>query len=188
MNLSYDQFWKGTAKGPFGFSRYQDREEGIRRWGFAIPNAEAITAIAAIGPVIEMGAGTGYWASLLVEAGAEVQAFDQHVPGTESENTYRFKNSPLHTNVLQGTEEALADSLARTLLLVWPCYDDPFANNCLKQFTGEYVAFVGESKGGCVADDDFFESLADRWEEMQRIAIPHWDGLHDALWIYRRKS
>jgi len=184
---TYETFWRNRKKGPLDFS-FRDRDEGIRRWGFAIPNAEAIDAIAELSPIIELGAGTGYWASLLAEAGAAVQAYDKDVPSGDSENYYSFRHTPLHYEVKQGTEAVLADSSARTLLLVWPSYASPFANNCLKQFAGEYLAFVGEGIGGCTADDDFFEALTAHWEQVRVVNIPHWDGIHDDLRIYRRNK
>ena len=185
---TYETFWSNAVKGPFGFSDYRARKEGIRRWGFAIPNAEAIDAIAELSPIIELGAGTGYWASLLAEAGAEITAYDKDVPSGDSDNYYAFKHTPLHYEVKQGTEDVLADSSARTLLLIWPCYNSPFASNCLKRFAGEYLAFVGEGRWGCTADDDFFEELADHWEEVRGVDIPNWDGIHDDLRIYRRNK
>ena len=188
MHLTtYEEFWINSPKDSFGFTNYYDRHEGIKRWGFAIPNAEAIKAVAELSPIVELGAGTGYWASLLAEAGAEVQAYDANVPGVESANTYGFGKSPLYFKVEQGTEDVLAGLTARALLLVWPCFNTPFANDCLKQFTGEYVAFVGEYRGGCTANDDFFDALADHWEEVRCVRIPQWGGIHDSLRIYRRK-
>ena len=55
---------------------YTIRSEAIQKYAFAIPNTEAIERIAQHGPVVEMFAGSGYWASFLKQAGADIIAYD----------------------------------------------------------------------------------------------------------------
>jgi hypothetical protein len=50
--------------------------------GFAIPNYAAIQAIRECGKIVQMGAGTGYWAGLLQQAGVDIVTYDLHPPGT----------------------------------------------------------------------------------------------------------
>lgn len=56
----------------------------------AAPNAAAVAALAARSPLLEVGAGTGYWARCLRAAGADVLALDVCPPGPASStaNTY----------------------------------------------------------------------------------------------------
>jgi hypothetical protein len=46
-----------------------------------VPNEAALTTLAALGPLVEMGAGTGYWARLLKMRGAQVLPMDVHPQG-----------------------------------------------------------------------------------------------------------
>ena len=49
-------------------------------FAFAVPSVEALDFLAANGPYVEMGAGTGYWAAFLHERGVSVTAFDARPP------------------------------------------------------------------------------------------------------------
>ncbi len=49
---------------------------------------EALKALAGVGPLLEVGAGTGYWAFLLRQAGVAVTAVDSHPPGAQSGNLW----------------------------------------------------------------------------------------------------
>ena len=46
------------------------------RYAWACPDSRALRALASCGPLVEVGAGHGYWASLLRARGADVLAFD----------------------------------------------------------------------------------------------------------------
>src|SRR5688572_22451888 len=77
---------------PMGFLgealEFLQRLSLAQEYSFAIPNEEAITAIAKAGDkkIVEMGAGTGYWAMLLRQAGADVIAYER----TPKHNHYKF--------------------------------------------------------------------------------------------------
>ena len=55
---------------------------------FAIPNEAALATIAENAPLIECGAGTGYWSALLQQRGVDVLAFDSHPPTTHFNNAF----------------------------------------------------------------------------------------------------
>ena len=52
------------------------RQQLVRRYAYGIPTTEALDAVAAAAPsgIVEVGAGTGYWARLLHDRGVEVVA------------------------------------------------------------------------------------------------------------------
>jgi len=58
--------------------------------------------------------------------------------------------------------------------------------NAVKAFTGDVLAYIGESRGGCTAWDSFFDELDKHWLEVDKVTIPNWHGRSDALFIYRR--
>jgi len=168
---------------------FEARRKCIREYGFAIPSEEACKRIASLGgEIIELGAGLGYWAKCIEECGGKVVAYDKAVPGEQSENKYPFRTSPLHFPVVDGDEFVLEKSDANVLLLIWPCYNSPFANNCLRLFRGEHVAYVGEGAMGCTGDDEFHQNLGRNWEFVDCLDIPQWSGIHDDLYIYKRKT
>lgn len=151
---------------------------------WAIPTEEAIQFIKGYAPhgLVDMGAGSGYWAHLLHDAGVAVRAFDT-APGnntwTEVEQSWFLVEvgSPATLAFLPGIE---------TLLLVWPPYSDSMAAESLRFFQGHTVIYVGEQGGGCTGDEIFHDMLENEWTEVDNLGIPQWPGLHDSIAVYRR--
>ncbi|CEG41978.1 uncharacterized protein PHALS_12285 [Plasmopara halstedii] len=56
------------------------------KYSWAIPDERALQIIKHYGPIVEMGAGSGYWARLLQLRGVDVIAYDLRVAGEEEEN------------------------------------------------------------------------------------------------------
>lgn len=163
-------------------SAARHRLTGICAW--AVPNDEAIEVIAALArPVVEIGAGTGYWAWLLQQDGVTVHAFDEK-PGDN-----HWCDGEPWTNVQVGDHTALATvEPGSALMLCWPPYDSSMARDCITAYTGDTLIYIGEDDGGCCADDAFFRTLETGWTIERCVEIPQWYGLHDALWIYRRAA
>jgi hypothetical protein len=175
------------------------RDDLTKSHSWAIPNEEALQTIAEHSPdgLVDMGAGTGYWSYLLRERGVVVRPYDIK-PG------WNHYSNGLWIPVSRGGPLKLRHKLAKygTLLLVWPPYSDPFAAQCLKLFQGHTVCYVGEGFGGCCADDEFFSLLHGKhydeefslveteseWEQVCRVNIPQWPGMHDYLSVWKRRS
>ena len=75
---------------------------------------------------------------------------------------------------------------AWTLMLCWPPYWSPMAEHALRLHRGDHVVYIGDGEGGCTATDAFHEQLAARYEQVGRIQLPQWPGLHDDLEIWER--
>jgi hypothetical protein len=162
-------------------SPYVSRQNLVNQYAWAVPTEEAIRKIASHGPLLEIGAGTGYWANLLRQVGADVLAYDRN-PRDSS-----WGSLPVEI----GGPEKAGEHPDRTLFLCWPPYDDPFADNCLAAYEeagGHTFIYVGEPQGGCTGDDAFHERLFSSWDELpqRHVAIPQWPGIHDSLRAYRR--
>jgi hypothetical protein len=166
---------------------YSARRELVKCYAWAVPDDGALDAIATLEiPVVEIGAGLGYWRSLLAARGVRGLAFDRE-PG----QNFWCEGTPF-TEVYPGDHRAL-EHFARwhkgshALMLCWPPMSD-MAAECVKAFQGDTLIYVGEDEGGCTADDDFFELVREGtpWENVATIDIPQWPGVHDRLWIWRR--
>lgn len=167
--------------------RFYRREELRSRYAFAIPSPEAIALINGYGPIVEIGAGTGYWAKVLSDHGGDVLAFD--LLGLAWEQW--FPHGQVEGVVVgRGGSEKAVEHAQRTLLLVWPPYDEAMAHDVLRQYEGaggRRLVYVGEGPGGCTADDDFFAAIGNgTWKEAATLAIPQWTGIYDNLWVYER--
>lgn len=157
------------------------REDLVRRYAWAVPNTLALRAIAAHGPVVELGAGNGYWSMLLEAAGVDVVAYDAD---PTAQNPYT--NGDPWFEVRTGGVESIDAHQDRTLLLCWPPRNDPFACDALAAYQGDTVCYVGEGWGGCTAPGEFFDELQARFTRIERVSIPTWLDLGDDLSIWVR--
>lgn len=176
--------YANLVHGPSGMSAYERRVWCVRRYAFAIPTPSALDTLARYAPIVELGAGTGYWAFLLRRRGVDCVVYDL-APPDRAANPNRFQ--PLTwTRVEQGGIEALADHPDRALFLCWPSYRDPFAARALDAYAGTTLLYIGELAGGHTADDAFFAQLGRHWRAVETLPLPNWPGTRDALTVYRR--
>lgn len=145
------------------------RHRACNRWSWAVPAPEAVTAIAALGPIVEIGAGTGYWARLLTDAGADVVAYDHAPPELHPDldewerrrDRFIEPKNQWHPHastwfpIIEGDTGAAADHPDRTLLLCWPPYDSPMGFDAASAYLdagGRRIVYIGEPPGGCTGD------------------------------------
>lgn len=168
-------------------NKYRQREYFTEKYSWAVPTEEAIREIAKYAPILEIGAGAGYWAYLLRKIGVEILAFDEAPPGGKKENSYRHKRQ--WSEVLEGNIEKVDEYPNHTLFLCWPPYDDPMAFDCITRTKAKHLIYVGEGGYGCNATDEFFAYVHKHFDECETdILIPKWDGIHDYFEIYKRKE
>jgi hypothetical protein len=123
---------------------------------FARPTDTALRAIVEASPhgVVEIGAGTGYWARQLHDRGVDVAAFDI-APPPSLDNRWFPGLTPWYP-VQVGDESAVDSYPERTLLLVWPTRNEDWGADAVARFAaagGQRIAFVGEVVGGRTGDD-----------------------------------
>lgn len=166
------------------------RDKLVSKYSWAIPTEEAIRQIALFSPVVEMGAGTGYWASLLKKAGVDVVAYDRSPPGSTKSLTAACNpwhiGSKQHTKILQGTPETLKEHAYKTLFLCWPPRGS-MAAECLRHWNGRFLVHVGEF-GGVTSNEKFRDSIEKDYGLLSTVSIPRWPGMNDMLTIWKRKS
>lgn len=149
------------------------RKRLIWAYSWAVPSREAIEAVAALGPCVEMGAGTGYWSWLLAQAGCKAIAWDREP-----------SQPPRWTDIRRG--EAGEQETSGTLLLCWPPLGEPMAESALSAHRGDHVAYVGEWCGR-TADERFHAQLESEWALLSRVVLPRWPGFEDELTLWRRR-
>ncbi len=189
------------------------RTQLIAGHGFAIPTNQAIDAIMRCSPtgIVEIGAGTGYWAHLLQQRGIDVAAFDIE-PAPSRQNRWFAGARPWHA-VHYGDGEVAGQHPDRTLLIIWPTKNEIWAADAIELYHsagGTCVIYVGEEPGGRTGDNVFHALLGEltvcaqceyrstaspcicsvetRWCRTETIALPHWPGYHDNLHIYARRA
>jgi hypothetical protein len=113
----------------------------IEKYSWAIPDKRAIRIAASFGPLVEVGAGKGYWAMLLRAAGVNVLAYD--IIGTPAKGKGEKHGAvTFWSEVQRGGAKALQSvaCLGRALFL---CYPDEYevqntslGLDCLTRFSG----------------------------------------------------
>lgn len=173
-------------------NEHMARDVSIKYFGMTIPTWAAIEKLVRYGPFIEVGCGLGYWAYLLRQQGADIIATDHKMP---AQSEYHWGNKWGHNtrrwvpNIeLWDAQDAAYAHTKRTLLMVWPCYDKPWAANALNAYVGQTVVYVGEGSGGCTADDRFHDMLATDWDPVDEIDSIAWSGSHDHILVYRSRA
>lgn len=157
------------------------RDKYITKYGFALPNDEAIAKITNLSPIVEVGAGSGYWSKLSHENGCDIIATDDY------SGEYSFKMADHFSVENIDAVSAVEKYPDRNVLMIWPSLGDNWARECIENIkSGNYLIFIGEGEGGCVANDEFFEYLIENFEFMEYIEIPQWPLIHDFMNIYRR--
>ena len=135
--------------------------------------------------IVEPGAGHGYWAWQLAQAGVDVAAYEPIAP---EDNTFVIGDKPW-LPVLPGDHDAVKHHPDRSLLLCWPNYGEPWAAWALAAYKGSQLFYAGEAAGGCTADEAFFELLEAEWDEVGDCPRHvTYSGIHCCLTEYRRKT
>lgn len=169
-----------TAQFSEGLTR---RQQAVADFSWAIPCHDALQMITDWASkqegrprIVEIGSGTGYWASLLQAYGASVVAVD-----TGQERTgNKFPHFP---STVQGcgleylkSHDGCGD---QALFLCWP----RDATEILEAYRGNTLIWIGEMDG-CTWDLRDVEG----WEPRQEFNIPTWPGIHDFIIVYVRKE
>lgn len=154
---------------------FGDRQRLVEHYGWAIPSEKVIKYMAeCFDDIADVGAGEGYWASLLSEQGVNVKAVD-----------------PDSGSKWYNVENALAEDISHYIkdsptLLVWPPVNDDLAARVL-QYEPSHMLYVGEPRGGVTANDEFFDLLDKRYGCVKKMDIPSFAGVDDKFYHLVRK-
>lgn len=171
------------------FLEFRLREEVIVKYGFAILDRRAIEAMRPYAPLLEIGAGSGYWAYELQKYGIDVVATDPMTGGYgffSGEEPRRWQHHYTTIEILTSVE-AVRKYPNRNILTVWPDYDESWAADALETFTGQVVIYMGEGYGNATADDRFHELLEQRFADREFIPMPHFEHSFDRWLLICKK-
>lgn len=167
-----------------------------RRWpchmlAYAVPNRDALWLLASLAPIVDWGAGTGYWASLLHDRGVEAYALDSCPPAgnTGAKNEFHGQTQAF-TSVLHASDaSALKQYSHCTLLLCYAPNDTTMGKEALQHFTGNAVVHVGEFRGDS-GDPDLEQILlwSGSFKLEKEISLPNFANTAYALTLWRRQQ
>lgn len=127
-----------------------------RRWAYGLLTEQALRKIAAFAPLVELGAGTGYWAEQLERLfGIAIMAYDICPLAAPDFGSHRQRGeNGWHSGtagkgyfyVFRGDEKVLSHSPGSTLMLMFPPKEEeyPLGYEALRHYQGEHFIYVGE--------------------------------------------
>ena len=160
-------------------SKFVFRDKLVKLYAWAVTDPKALDEIVKVSKdigIVEIGAGRGYWASILASYGVNVAAYD----------IWKDENVGFYHPVGKAGEKAILKHQDRALFLCWPPYATLMAYNSVVKYKGNTIIYIGEDKGGCNADDKFFDYVSNKFKLDSIIHMAKWDSLYDNLYIYRR--
>ena len=157
-------------------------------FSWAVPTEAALDLLARYAPLVECGAGTGYWLALLRARGVDALGYDRARPG--SANAFHRGSRRAWTGIKRlNSAEAARRHPECTLVLCWPPYDDDGASYAvLRAYRGGTVIHVGERDEGATGSVRFHRELALNWTLAEELELPHWPRLQDRVMVYRRNA
>jgi hypothetical protein len=186
--LAVGQPWRLSP----GLARILDlserRRELASKFSWAIPTEQALSVLAKHAPLVECGAGMGYWSALLRARRVDAIAYDLSPPGGDAQNEYhRGERGPWIEVRAASAAAAARRHRERALFLCWPPYDDDASSYAaLRAYRGEVAIHVGERDEGATGSVRFHRELRLNWTLIEEVDLPHWPGLRDRLMVYRR--
>ena len=165
------------------------RYDIVSEYSFTIPCYDVLKKVASYSPIVEIGAGSGYWARCLSEMSADVIAYDSFPPGQQSPWDWYNSNSWFNDswyNIIKGDESSAAHHPDRTLFLAWPAPLSPMAYNTLagyKNAGGKRIIYIGDPHPASSGDEYFYELLYEH-REIEKIDLYSWPGINEKLLIY----
>jgi hypothetical protein len=158
-----------------------------RRYSWAIPSPGDIAWLTDVldqRGLLEIGAGSGYWAWQAEQAGIDAIAYE---PSDPADNDYTDGVEYMPTR--RCGHVAAAHHPDRVLLVCWPTQGDPWAAQALAAYKGDLLIYVGEGRNGHCADDAFFGLLNRHWTRIGS-SPDHvtWRYTHSGMTAYRRNT
>lgn len=169
------------------WNNWDARIKFITEFGFSLitPKVVAMMKILNVS-FVSIGCGSGWAEKILQNEGIDIIPTDFKLIGNG--NIYPFKHTHLEIENISAFE-ALKKYKGYSIYLSWPCYDEPWAYNVLRQMAhGSYIVYHGEL-WGCTADDKFHELLLDE-KKFKMICNEYnefnWNGIHDKYIIAKK--
>ena len=181
----FDQWVDQNAREATMTALNEIRHRYTAQYGFPVITAEAvdwITQRTRHAELLEVGAGNGYLARQLQDAGVDVIPTDAY---TITDNAYSLGKT-CHTSVIQiDAMDAITELNDLNLIWSWPTPDQA-SGKALKCFNGEYFVYIGEqSNGGCTGGELFNHVLDTKFEYCEGFNIPSFPGIHDSIALYQ---
>ena len=128
---------------------------------------------------LEINCGKGHWSYCLRLLGCDIVATDIF---TQDSSWVTVEQLDAVSAV-----EKYNDKYS-VLLCSWPNYNEDYAYEALRRFTGDTIIYIGEGKTGNCATDSFFDYLTQNYQKLEiENTLQSWPFVNDSLSIYKKK-
>jgi SAM-dependent methyltransferase len=151
----------------------------VPEFGFSIPCAEVLGALWKLQPIVEVGAGSGYWTALMRHIGIEVVGTDPDDHG------FKFTTGKYDPDQARYTAaEAVMRWPEHTVFCSWPSYKEDWFRKAMEQMrSGQYMVLIRED---ACCDEDTWDWVSESFDQIEYIPIPAWPGMNDHCGVWRK--
>ena len=184
-------------------------QELVNSYSWATPDDRAMRILKHFSPIVEIGAGQGYWLHVMRQHGVDAVGYD--VDPSKGGKITKGSSPKGKSLVKTGGPKVLdqPDNRRRTLFLCYPDEnisdgdDDKasgsMASACLTHYKGDYIIHVGElfldstlsmdqAPWGRSSSPEFQEQLAAQFHCVLKIGLPSWLHVRDTLSVWKRSQ
>jgi len=155
-----------------------------RKWGFSIPCLEVVQKLVALSPLVEVGAGTGFWSALLRSAGADIIATDIISEGSPGYGMSIGTHCPI---TALDARTAVVSYPERNVFCSWPTRDAEWCTEAVNEIQpGRIFALIGRPRGGTTGSPSLFDLLDARFTWIDQVEIPQFPAENDDFRVFRR--
>lgn len=161
----------------------------VRAFSWAVPTPEAIRVLVECGPVLEVGAGNGYWAWCVQQAGGDIVPTDSH-PGKSNIWVENHAWTAVHRMTAL---DAVKEHDHATLFACWAPPDRgeyTYFREAAKAFRGKRIILVGERASEPAGAECTGAFDTQRWRLVSSLTLPSLPfGAYDnelAVWERKR--
>ena len=134
---------------------------------------------------IEVMSGNGWLSYWLSQAGIEIIATTDNMSWSKQ---FDFKSTPVEIEKLDCVEAVKKYKEANLVIMSWP-YMDSNAHKVIKSLRkDQWLLYIGESWGGCTADDAFFKYVERYCNSFESdFVFKQFQGIHDYPELIKKK-
>jgi len=152
-----------------------------------IPSQSLIDCLVEHSPIVSVGSGLGFTEKKAINFGANIVMTD--IAPSEKNLWCEPQSGEDYQQVIAlEAKEAILKYQDRNVFMAWPPYDNPMGFEVVSAMkVGSILVYVGEDRGGCTGNDDFFDFLEKNFKELDYdVCIPRWFGIYDEVKVYQK--